>query len=57
MVILLLIDNYININNRRVGTDVVLNDRRVSKNLFNLTDRKKKYEREKKNANHGFSPA
>ena len=44
MVILLLIDNYININNRRVGTDVVLNDRCVSKNLFNLTDRKKKYE-------------
>ena len=56
MVILLLIDNYININNRRVGTDVVLHDRCVSKNLFNLTDRKKKYEREKKNANHGFSP-
>ena len=56
MVILLLIDNYININNRRVGTDVVLNDRCVSKNLFNLTDRKKNYEREKKNANHGFSP-
>ena len=56
MVILLLIDNYININNRRIGTDVVLNDRCVSKNLFNLTDRKKKYEREKKNANHGFSP-
>ena len=56
MVILLLIDNYININNRRVGTDVVLNDRCVSKNLFNLTDRKNKYERKKKNANHGFSP-
>ena len=56
MVILLLIDNYININNRRVGTDVVLNDRCVSKNLFNLTDRENNNERKKKNANHGFSP-
>ena len=54
--ILLLIDNHININDCLIRTDVLLSDRCLSKNLFNLTDRENKYERKKKNANHGFFP-
>lgn len=56
MLILLLVDNYININDRDIGTDVLLTNRCLSKNLFNLTDRENNNERKKKNANHGFSP-
>ena len=56
MVILLLIDNYININDRRIGTDVLLTNSCLGKNLFDLTDRENNNERKKKNANHGFSP-
>ena len=56
MLILLIVDNYININDRDIGTDVLLTNRFLSKNLFNLTDRENNNERKKKNANHGFSP-
>ena len=56
MVILLIIDNYIDINDRHIGADVLLTNSGLSKNLFNLTDRENNNERKKKNANHGFSP-
>ena len=56
MVILLIIDNYIDINDRHICADVLLTNSGLSKNLFNLTDRENNNERKKKNANHGFSP-
>ena len=56
MLILLIVDNYININDRDIGTDVLLTNRCLSKNLFNLTDRENNNDRKKKNANHEFSP-
>lgn len=56
MVILLLIDNHINIDDCLIRTDVLLTDRCLSENLFDLTDRENNNERKKKNANHGFFP-
>ena len=56
MVILLLIDNHINIDDCLIRTDVLLTDRCLSENFFDLTDRENNNERKKKNANHGFFP-
>lgn len=56
MVILLLIDNHINIDDCLIRTDVLLTDRCLSKNFFDLANREYNNERKKKNANHGFFP-
>ena len=56
MVILLLIDNHINIDDCLIRSDILLNDRCLSENLFDLTDRENNNERKKKNANHEFFP-